>query len=182
MKKEQILKKSISLMLLTLFSRILGLAREIVRAAYLGTSGLSDAFALGFQIPNLLRRLFAEGSIAVAFVPVFKGLALKNNKQEIKDFLSSFFTVLTFIVTTTIVIATIFTTPIVSLFFGNLKQETFKETVFLTKIMFPYLGFISIAAFFQGILNTKNIFSPSGFTPILFNISVIASTIISPSV
>ncbi len=178
MKKEQILKKSAALMLFTLFSRVLGLAREIVRAAYLGTAGASDAFALGFQIPNLLRRLFAEGSIAVAFVPVFKGLTLEDNKQKIKEFLSSFFTVLTFIVTTTVVLLIIFTTPLISLFFKDLKPETFKKTVFLTKLMFPYLGFISVAAFFQGILNTKNIFSPSGFTPILFNISVIFSTII----
>ncbi|MHC6204689.1 lipid II flippase MurJ, partial [Breznakiellaceae bacterium SP9] len=68
------------LSLLTLASRILGLVREMAKASLMGTSALSDAYSVAFMIPNLLRRLFAEGSISVAFVPTFKEyLLLKNN-------------------------------------------------------------------------------------------------------
>ncbi|MDR0496126.1 MAG: murein biosynthesis integral membrane protein MurJ, partial [Treponema sp.] len=155
--------------LLTLVSRVLGLLREMTKAAFLGTSALSDAFSVAFMIPNLFRRLFAEGSIAVAFIPTFKEYLIENNKEEIKEFLSCFLTFLSFFVTLT-VMAGIALCPLVILFFG---LDEFTETVFLTRIMFPFLAFISLAAFFQGILNSLRIFAPSGFAPILLNLITI---------
>jgi len=158
------------LSLLTLASRVLGLAREMTKAALLGTSALSDAFSVAFMIPNLFRRLFAEGSIAVAFVPTFKEYLLQSENGQgspdsIKEFLSCFLTFLSFFVTLT-VMAGIVLCPLAIRFFG---MEEFSETVFLTRLMFPFLAFISIAAFFQGILNSLRIFAPSGFAPILLN-------------
>ncbi len=173
MSKKQIIKQSSILVILTFFSRIFGLVREMVKAAYLGTTAFSDAFTIAFMIPNLLRRLFAEGSIAVAFIPVFKGYFLKDDKREIKEFLSAFFTFLSCAVTITVVVGIVFTPEIV-----GLTDAIQNETSFLTRIMFPYLAFVSIAAFFQGILNTAKVFAPSGFVPILFNISVIVFTIV----
>jgi len=76
----------------TLISRFLGLARESVKAAMLGTTALSDAFSVAFLIPNLLRRLFAEGTISAAFIPTFKGYLSRNDKKETADFLSAVFT------------------------------------------------------------------------------------------
>jgi putative peptidoglycan lipid II flippase len=154
---------------LTLISRILGLLREMTKASLLGTSALSDAFSVAFMIPNLFRRLFAEGSIAVAFIPTFKEYLLEENKEKTKEFLSCFFTFLTFAVTLTVMLGILFTPLVVSVF----GLEEFDETVFLTRLMFPFLALISIAAFFQGILNSLKIFSPSGLAPILLNISVI---------
>jgi len=170
------------LSLLTLGSRVLGLAREMTKAALLGTSALSDAFSVAFMIPNLFRRLFAEGSVAVAFVPTFKEYLLKNetgqgSEDSIKEFLSCFLTFLSFFVTLT-VMAGIALCPLAIRFFG---MEDFSETVFLTRLMFPFLAFISIAAFFQGILNSLRIFAPSGFAPILLNaITILCAYALSP--
>jgi len=162
------------LSLLTLVSRVLGLAREMTKAALLGTSALSDAFSVAFMIPNLFRRLFAEGSIAVAFIPTFKEYLLENSNGEgspknIREFLSCFLTFLSFFVTLT-VMAGIIVCPLIIRLFG---LEEFNETVFLTRMMFPFLIFISLAAFFQGILNSLRVFAPSGFAPILLNVITI---------
>ncbi len=178
MGKRSILKNSLVLISLTMLSRVLGLVREIVRASFLGTSGLSDAFAIGFQIPNLLRRLFAEGSIAVAFVPTFKGYLLEGESKKIKEFLNSLFTFLTFLLSVTVVAAIIITPEIISFFYSSLPEATHSETVLLTRFMFPFLAFVSVAALFQGVLNAKGIFGPSGFVPILLNVSIISSTLI----
>ena len=170
------------LSVLTLISRVLGLLREMTKAAFLGTSALSDAFSVAFMIPNLFRRLFAEGSIAVAFIPTFKEYLLENEKgqgspESIKEFLSSFLTFLSFFVTLT-VMAGIIVCPLVIRFFG---LEEFNETVLLTRVMFPFLIFISLAAFFQGILNSLRIFAPSGFAPILLNaITILCAFGLSP--
>ncbi len=152
-------------------SRVLGLVREMTKAAFLGTSALSDAFTVAFFIPNLLRRLFAENSISVAFVPTFRACVDRESSARIRDFLSSMLTVVS-LVTTVTVVAGIACTPLIIPFFGT----TGDETVLLTRIMFPYLAIISVAAFFQGILNGVRVFSPSGFTPILFNLTVIGFT------
>lgn len=165
------------LSLLTLASRFLGLVREMAKAALLGTSALSDAFSVAFMIPNLFRRLFAEGSIAVAFIPTFKGYLVEGEREKSREFLSAFFTLLSFLVTLAVLVG-ILVAPAVVRIFG---MEEFEETVFLTRLMFPYLGFISIAAFFQGMLNSVNVFAPTGLAPILLNIVIILSAyILSP--
>jgi putative peptidoglycan lipid II flippase len=175
------------LSLLTLASRVLGLLREMVKASLLGTSALSDAFSVAFMIPNLFRRLFAEGSVAVAFIPTFKEYLLENRGQggpaeqraaeretaenpgKIADFISCFFTFLTFIVSLAVALG-ILISPLIVPLFGMEEPE---ETVLLTRLMFPFLGFISLAALFQGILNSLRIFTPSGLAPILLNILTI---------
>ena len=149
----------------------------MTKAALLGTSALSDAFSVAFMIPNLFRRLFAEGSIAVAFIPTFKGYLLEGNREKTKEFLSCFLTFLTFFVTLTVAAGAALC-PLLIRFFG---LEEFSEAVFLTRLMFPFLAFISLAAFFQGILNSLNIFAPSGFAPILLNvITIVFAYVLSP--
>jgi putative peptidoglycan lipid II flippase len=150
-------------------SRALGLLREMTKARLLGTTALSDAFSVAFMIPNLFRRLFAEGSIAVAFIPTFKKRLIEDGEDEIRDFLSCVFTFLTFLVTVAVVVGVLLSPLIVSLF--GLKE--FDETVLLTRVMFPFLAFISIAAFFQGVLNSVGVFTPSGAAPILLNVAMI---------
>jgi putative peptidoglycan lipid II flippase len=162
---------------MTLVSRVLGLLREMAKASLLGTSALSDAFSVAFMLPNLFRRLFAEGSIAVAFIPTFKEYLLENNKAKNREFLSCIFTFLTFFVTLA-VMAGILAAPFIIRFFG---MEEFDETVLLTRIMFPFLGFISLAALFQGILNSLHVFAPSGLAPILLNlVTIICAYGLSP--
>jgi len=159
------------LSLLTMVSRILGLLREMTKARFLGTSALSDAFSVAFLLPNLFRRLFAEGSISVAFIPTFKEHLLEGDKEKTREFLSCMFTFLTFFVSLAVCAGILAARPLVHIF----GLEEFNETVLLTRIMFPFLGFISLAALFQGVLNSKHIFTPSGLAPILLNIAVIVS-------
>jgi putative peptidoglycan lipid II flippase len=165
----------------------LGLLREMTKASLLGTSALSDAFSVAFMIPNLFRRLFAEGSIAVAFIPTFKeyllaeagsnageggkktGLNESLAGKETGEFLSCAFTMLSFFVSLA-VMAGILLTPLIIPLFG---REEFDETVFLTRLMFPFLGFISLAALFQGILNSLHVFTPPGIAPIVLNLVTI---------
>ncbi|MCL2266025.1 MAG: murein biosynthesis integral membrane protein MurJ, partial [Treponema sp.] len=137
-----------------------------------GTTALSDAFSVAFLLPNLFRRLFAEGSISVAFIPTFKEHLLEADREKTKEFLSCMFTFLTFFVTL-MVCAGIAAAPFLVKIFG---LEEFDETVLLTRVMFPFLGFISLAALFQGVLNSLHIFTPSGLAPILLNIVTIIFT------
>ena len=133
---------------------------------------------MAFLIPNLLRRLFAENSISVAFIPTFRGyLEDERDKKDTQAFINSTFTLITFLTSVIVVTGVIITPFIVKIFYKDTSAAIIAETTVLTRIMFPYLIVISIAALFQGLLNTVNIFSPSGFTPILFNLSVILFTI-----
>jgi putative peptidoglycan lipid II flippase len=166
---KSLVRHGSALSLLTLLSSILGLLREMTKASLLGTSALSDAFSVAFMLPNLFRRLFAEGSISVAFIPTYKEYLLKNDREKTREFLSCMFTFLTFFVTL-MVMAGILAAPYLIRLFG---MEEYDETVLLTRIMFPFLGFISLAALFQGVLNSLHIFTPSGLAPILLNIVTI---------
>jgi len=148
----------------------------MTKAAFLGTTALSDAFTVAFMIPNLMRRLFAENSISVAFIPTFRHYLERRTKTETGEFLSATFTLISFATSVTVV-AGILAAPFLVPIFGTGTPEA----IMLTRIMFPYLTIISVAAFFQGILNGVKVFSPSGFTPILFNgIIIICTYVLSP--
>lgn len=181
--KKSLISSGIKLSLLTLLSRVLGLIREATKAKFLGTSIYADAFGIAFLIPNLFRRLFAENSISVAFIPTFRGYLEKkdSSKKETQEFLSSTFTLISFLTACVVTIGIIFAPFIVRIFYKDQNVAILSETTYLTRLMFPYLFVISVAAFFQGLLNTLDIFSPSGFTPTLFNLFVILGAyILSP--
>lgn len=160
--------------LLTFLSRIVGYLRDVVVAYFFGASYQTDAFYVAFRIPNLLRRLFAEGSITVAFVPVFTEY-LNNGYDEAKKALNSIFTVLFFTVSIIAVLGIILSPLIVKLFAYGFDEKTFELAVRLNRIMFPYIVFISIAALSMGILNTLRHFFAPAFSPVLFNIVIIAT-------
>ena len=179
--KKSIVKAGLMLSAMTLASRVMGLLREMTKAAFLGTSGYADAFGIAFMIPNLFRRLFAENAISVAFIPTFKGYLEDDinaeKHAETQIFISSSLTLVSFL-TAAITAVGIVITPLIVPFFYNRGTEAaiIAETALLTRIMFPYLFVISAAAFLQGILNGSKIFAPSGFTPVLFNAIVIGVT------
>ena len=179
-KEHSLVSKGISLSILTLFSRILGLVREMVKAKFMGTGALGDAFQIAFQIPNFCRRLFAENSVSVAFIPTFKEYLEDSDtpegKQRAQDFVSATFTLVTFLTVVFVSLGMIFTPQILRIWYRADQIEEINECSVLTRIMFPYLVIISISALLQGILNGLKIFSPSGFTPILFNGLVILCT------
>lgn len=179
-KGHSLVSKGFTLSLLTLASRVLGLIREMTKAKFLGTGHLGDAFGIAFQIPNFFRRLFAENSVSVAFIPTFKDYLEDSNDEEGKkrtqEFVASTFTLVTFLTVLLVTIGMIFAPLILKIFFKDEAAASGSEAVILTRIMFPYLVVISIAALLQGILNGLKIFSISGFTPILFNSIVIIFT------
>jgi len=167
---ERMLREGGKLSILTMISRVLGLVREMTKAAFLGTGSLAEAFAVAFIIPNFLRRLFAEGSITVAFIPTFTGVLGDKDEAKTREFLSATFTVLLALVTATVALGMVATPWIVSLtFFGADRPET----IVLTRMMFPFLALVSVAAFLQGILNSIGVFVPTGVGPILFNVCFI---------
>jgi putative peptidoglycan lipid II flippase len=152
------------LSLLTMASRVLGLLREMTKAAFMGTGSLAEAFTVSFMIPN-----FAEGSITVAFIPTFAGLLAEKDEKKTREFLSASLTVLTVLVLATVALG-IACTPLLASLFSTDRGET----IILTRMMFPFLALVSIAALLQGILNSVGVFVPSGLGPILFNVCFIA--------
>ncbi|MBQ3966424.1 MAG: murein biosynthesis integral membrane protein MurJ, partial [Treponema sp.] len=124
MTKKSLLSAGLSLSFLTLCSRILGLVREMTKAAFLGTSIYADAFGIAFMIPNLFRRLFAENAISVAFIPTFRGYLEEatgeDGKAETKDFLRATFTLVSFLTAAVVTVGIAITPLIIPLFYdGN---------------------------------------------------------------
>lgn len=165
---------------MTLVSRVLGLVREQVRAVYLGTGAASDAFGLASTIPNLFRRLFAEGAMTAAFIPVFAEYLRRGKDEETRAFLSRFVTLLTLCVTAVSVLGIALTPWLIETFFSSRFGEVegkVELTILLTQLMWPYLALVSLAAVVQALLNAHTIFGPSAFTPVLLNAAIIACTI-----
>ena len=177
--RRGVLKSAAVITALTFLSRILGLVREQVRGYYLGTGMSSDAFGLAATIPNLFRRLLAEGAMTAAFVPVFTGYLKKDNRQELLRFFSSFITLLTFVTTLVCVAGILLAEVVVETFFGRFSEvpDKLALTVTLTQIMFPYLLFVTLAAIVQAVLNTFRVFAPSAFTPVLLNLLIVLSAV-----
>ena len=161
----------------TLLSRILGLVREQVRAGLLGTSAVSDAFGVASMLPNLFRRLLAEGAMTAAFLPVFTEFLSKGDEERTNEFLSRFVTLLTCVVALVSILGALTTPWIIATFFAEEFQHVSGKvalTIALTEWMWPYLFFVSLAAALQAVLNAHKIFGPSAFTPVLLNACVIA--------
>jgi len=161
----------------TLLSRILGFVRDMVLARLFGAGAAADAFFVAYRIPNLLRELFAEGSMSAAFIPVFSEYLTKRTKRDAWELASAAFTTLLTILTGVCLLGILAAPWIVSLiapgFSGNAERQAL--TVLLTRIMFPYLLFIGLAALAMGVLNSVRSFAAPAFSPVLFNIAIIAS-------
>jgi len=151
-------------------SRVLGLVREQVRAHFLGTSVYSDAFAFAFSIPNLFRRLTAEGAMTNSFIPVFAE-AREKNPEKLWGFAANFFNFLLLFTVFLTIAGILFSPALRVLVLGdNFSEEGVVATIELTQYMFVYIIFISLAAFCQGVLNSHKIFAKPAATPILFNL------------
>ncbi|WP_408097699.1 murein biosynthesis integral membrane protein MurJ [Peredibacter sp. HCB2-198] len=166
-----VIRSTIKMAIATFFSRIFGLVREQVMAAYFGASGMTDAFLVAFRIPNLLRDLFAEGAFSSAFVPTFIE-ANQESFEKSRELMWSLFWLLFFITGTVCLGIFIFAPELVSIFAPSFTKdpEKFIVTVNLTRIMAPFLTFVSLAALFMGVLNSLKVFFVPAFAPTWFNI------------
>ena len=159
----------------TLTSRVLGFFRDILIAASIGTGPIADAFFVAFRLPNLFRRLFAEGAFNAAFVPLFAKEVEEKGKNKAREFAEEIFAMLFWglLILTIIaeVAAPIFVFLLAPGFISN--PEKFDLAVLLTRITFPYLICMSILAFISGILNSFHRFAAAAFAPVILNIVLI---------
>lgn len=168
--------KSASLVsVLTLLSRVTGLARELLIASFFGASALTDAFNVAFRIPNLLRRLFAEGAFSQAFVPVLAATRETQGEHATKVLIDRVATLLTLALFVTCVVGVVAAPGLVWLMASGLEAspDSFNNAVYMTRWMFPYIGFMSLVALSAGILNTWRRFGVPAVTPVLLNFSMI---------
>jgi len=163
--------------LATLLSRILGFARDMVLARLFGAGLAADAFFVAYRIPNLLRELFAEGSMSAAFIPVFSEYLTKRTKRDAWELASAAFTTLLTVLTGVCLLGILAAPWIVKLIAPGFSDNPEREalTTMLTRIMFPYLLCIGLAALAMGVLNSVRSFAAPAFSPVLFNIAIIAS-------
>jgi putative peptidoglycan lipid II flippase len=172
--KEEITRATGVIGYSTLISRIAGYVRDMVIAYFFGATAETDAYFVAFRIPNLLRRLLAEGSLTVSFIPVFTEYLEKKSREEAKRVSDITFTLLT-IVLILVSIAGILLSPfIINLFASGFKRETFTLAVKLNQIMFPFIFFVSLSALAMGILNSLNNFFAPAFSTVIFNVVSIA--------
>ncbi len=168
---------------MTMLSRITGLIRELLIARAFGASGFTDAFFVAFRIPNLLRRLFAEGAFSQAFVPILAEYSNQKGYDATRDLVdkvaSALFWVLLLVTTVGVITAPTVVFLIATGFDDN--PAVFHSSVVMTRIMFPYILFMSLVALAGGILNTWREFKIPAFTPVLLNISfIVASLFVAP--
>jgi len=159
----------------TFLSRILGLVRDAVVAYFFGATASADAFYVAFRIPNLLRRLTAEGALTIAFVPIYTEY-LKKSRKEGYAVASIVFTYLSIALVLIALLGVLFAPQLVKLIaYGFLEKspDKFPLTVYLTKIMFPYIIMISLTALAMGILNSLKHFASPAAAPIFLNIAII---------
>ncbi|MAF96106.1 MAG: murein biosynthesis integral membrane protein MurJ [Rhodospirillaceae bacterium] len=161
----------------TLISRVLGFLRDILIAAVLGAGAGADVFFVAFKLPNLFRRLFAEGAFSMAFVPMFAGRVEADGVKAAKAFAEAAFGVLfwTLLIFVTVIELAM---PLVMLgfapgFIGDAAK--FDLAVELTRITFPYLLFVALVSLMAGVLNSLGRFAAAAATPILLNLCLIGA-------
>lgn len=162
---------------MTLLSRIAGFVRDMVQAHIFGAGGIVDAFAVAYRIPNYLRRIFAEGSFASAFVPVLSELRQRGDQSALKDFLDHVAGALCAAVLVVSGVGMLAAPLVVALIApGSLDNpEKFALTSDLLRIVFPYLALVSMTALAGAVLNSFQRFALPAVTPVLHNLSVIAA-------
>ncbi len=177
--KRFIFKSALIMGSSTFVSRILGFVRDVVIANFLGSTYQADAFFVAFRIPNLLRRLFGEGSLTASFIPVFTNYHIEKGKDESDKIASISFTFLTITLIFITIIGIYFSPLIIKIIAPGFEKEVnkFFLTVKLNRIMFSYIFFISLVALSMGILNSlKHFFAPS-IAPAFLNIAMICSVL-----
>ncbi len=164
---------------MTMLSRVTGLLRESLFARAFGAGAYTDAFNVAFRIPNLLRRLFAEGAFSQAFVPIlaeYKNREGHEATRTLSDHVANTLVWATLLVSGAGILAA---PVVVYLIAGGLQQqgEAFDAAVWMTRLMFPYIACMSFVAMAGGILNTWREFKIPAFTPVLLNLSLIAGAL-----
>ena len=160
---------------MTLLSRILGFIRDVVVAHVFGAGSLTDAFFVAFRIPNLLRRLFAEGAFSQAFVPILASTKTRKGEVAARHLIDHTASALAVAVALTAALGVVFAQQVTWVTAPGFHSDPdkFALTVQLLRITFPYIFFISMVSLAAGILNTWNRFWIPALTPVFLNLSFI---------
>ena len=163
----------------TLASRVFGFVRDVVIAQMFGASAGADAFFVAFRIPNFLRRLFAEGAFAQAFVPVLSEYRAQREAGDVRDLASHVSGALIGALTAVTVTGVVAAPVLIAVFAPGFVSDPAKYAlaVEMVRITFPYVFFISLVAFAGGILNTYGRFAVPAFTPVLLNLCLIGAAL-----
>lgn len=175
-----LLRSSLIVGIMTMLSRVLGLVRDVVVAGYFGASGASDAFFVAFKIPNFLRRLFAEGAFAQAFVPVLSEYRTQRDLTAVQVLVNRTAGSLGSVLLLVTLLGSA-GSPVLAMIFAPgfymSGSESFPLAAEMLRITFPYLMLISLTAFAGSILNSYERFAVPAFTPVLLNICLIGSAV-----
>ena len=175
-----LLRSSAVVGIMTMISRVLGLIRDVVVAGYFGASGASDAFFVAFKIPNFLRRLFAEGAFAQAFVPVLSEYRSQRDLTAVQFLVNRTAGSLGSVLLLVTLLGSLGSPLLAMLFapgFYMSGSESFGLAADMLRITFPYLMLISLTAFCGAILNSYERFAVPAFTPVLLNVCLIGSAV-----
>lgn len=172
-------KAASTVSLLTLASRVTGLVRELLMASTFGASAMTDAFNVAFRIPNLFRRLFAEGAFSQAFVPVLATVKAQQGEAATRALIDRVASLLLLALLLTCVLGVAAAPVLVWAMASGLQQEPrgFEAAVFMTRWMFPYIAFMSLVALSAGVLNTWKRFAVPAATPVLLNMAMIGAAL-----
>lgn len=176
---RKLLKSTAVVSAMTFLSRAMGFVRDMVLARMFGVAAGTDAFFVAFKIPNLLRRLFAEGAFSQAFVPVLTEYKTQRDHAQIQHLVDHVAGTLGAVLLL-ITVAGVLLAPILIMLFapGFIGDENkYELSVSMLRITFPYLFFISLTAFAGGILNSYGKFAVPSFTPVLLNICMIIAAV-----
>lgn len=176
---KQLFKSSAVVGGMTMISRIFGFIRDMVTAHIFGAAAEFDAFSVAFRIPNLMRRLFAEGSFSQAFVPILSEYQKLKKQEEIQNFINAVSGTLGFVLLLVTVLGVVFAPFIVRIFAPGFDTNgpRYELAVTMLRITFPYLMLISLTAFSGAVLNTYSRFWVAAFTPVFLNVVMIMTAI-----
>ncbi|KZX56910.1 lipid II flippase MurJ [Halioglobus sp. HI00S01] len=180
-KRPGLLRSSALVGAMTMMSRVLGLVRDIVVAAFVGASANADAFFVAFKIPNFLRRLFAEGAFSQAFVPVLADYKEQGAHQAVKELINRVAGVLGGTLLLVTALAVLAAPLVAALFAPGFVSQPYKYqlTSDMIRITFPYLLLISMTGFCGAILNSYGRFAVPAFTPVFLNLSLIFAAVVA---
>ncbi|HNQ05083.1 MAG TPA: murein biosynthesis integral membrane protein MurJ [Thiobacillaceae bacterium] len=176
-----LLRALASISSMTLLSRILGFVRDAIIARVFGAGAATDAFFVAFKLPNLLRRLFAEGAFSQAFVPVLAEYRNRRGEDATRLLIGRVATALTLVLLLVTLLGVV-AAPLIVLVSApgfTASPDKFQLTVELTRIVFPYILFISLVSLSAGILNTFSRFMLPAFTPVLLNVVLILAAVVA---
>ena len=164
----------------TLLSRLLGFVRDMVVARAFGAGPLTDAFFVAFRIPNILRRLLAEGALSTAMIPVFTDYMARDDRPDLHRMLRAVLGLSLLALTVTTVLGIIFTPAILQAIAPGFMDDPAQASlaIILTRIMFPFLILVGLAAMATGVLNSQGRFFAAAIGPAVLNVGMIVAALV----